>query len=189
VEKYNSPPLLSENLWWLRLVTSWTFLDFVEIESLITNLQVYLYTTKLCHYDGKINKKSPYKQSFYYKSFICKVSLAQGQIFCQDQIFCQGQISGQGQILGQGQIKQARQVKIKDLKRGQVWPGLKKIPLISRISIKYRISLLAGRENVILYSILKRLARFEKKSRSFHKFRLNIKHHRFVELLKWQHFE
>jgi len=29
VEKYNSPPLSSENLWWLRLGIIRTFLDFM----------------------------------------------------------------------------------------------------------------------------------------------------------------
>src|SRR6218665_1256998 len=42
-------------------------------------------------------QEKPIKQSFYYKSFICKVNLGQGQIWAQGQIWGQGQIWSQGQ--------------------------------------------------------------------------------------------
>ena len=46
----------------------------------------------------------PLRTSFYYKSFICKINLGQGQILGRDQILDQGQILGKGQILHQGRI-------------------------------------------------------------------------------------
>src|SRR6218665_3608654 len=49
-------------------------------------------------------QEKPIKQSFYYKSFICKVNLGQCQICCQGRILGQGRILDQGKILGQGQI-------------------------------------------------------------------------------------
>src|SRR6218665_3520531 len=48
--------------------------------------------------------RKPIKTEFYYKSFICKINLGQGQISGQGQIPGQVQILGQGQILDRGQI-------------------------------------------------------------------------------------
>ena len=44
------------------------------------------------------------KQSFYYKSFICKINLGRGQVIRQSRNLGQGPIMDQGQNLSQGQI-------------------------------------------------------------------------------------
>jgi len=59
---------------------------------------------RLVYVNYIMNKKSPKKQSFYYKSFICKIPF-QGQVHFQGQILVQGYFQGQiqGHLQGQGQ--------------------------------------------------------------------------------------
>ena len=57
--------------------------------------------TKFCPTAKQLDKQEkPIKQSFYYKSFICKINLDQGRILGQGQILSQGQILGQGNVQG-----------------------------------------------------------------------------------------
>src|SRR6218665_3437737 len=64
---------------------------------IVNEAEACLFRSVSCDSRHVLNKK---KQGFYYKSFICKVNLGQGQIWGQGQILGQCQIWDKGQIWG-----------------------------------------------------------------------------------------